>query len=217
MVSTIEMYAKAGGKAPWEGDREGGVLLQETHHRVMNTLTILAGQLRRELRAPVQKAECAISGWERLIKAHGALHGFLARGATGDPEPIGEYVIELCRRLSEAILEPLGLRCEAVTDAGLVPAKRCERLGLIICELVLNAAKHAFPHHQPGLVRVELMKTPAGWLCTVSDNGRGCQAMPGSTGLGGKIVEDLLQTVDGSMVIRSSAAGTSVTILLTAA
>jgi len=214
MVSKGDKNADPSEEMHWPVDNEGYLLLQEVHHRLMNTMTILASQIRGELGSPVRAREGDGREWERLIRAHSELHRFLALGAMGDPAPIGDYVIELCGRLSEAILEPLGLRCVAIGDAGSAAAKQCERLGLIICELVLNAAKHAFPHGQPGLIRVELSERQAGWCCIVADNGCGATSNPGPAGLGARIVEALLLSVDGSMVTRSTISGTIVAVTL---
>lgn len=52
----------------------------------------------------------------------------------------------------------------------------CERLSLIIVELVTNAAKHAFPDQQPGLIRIEAFYGDGFWHCTVKDSGVGLAA-----------------------------------------
>jgi hypothetical protein len=46
-------------------------------------------------------------------------------------------------------------------------------LGLIIAELVTNAAKHAFHGRNGGLVRAALFNINESWVCVVSDNGVG--------------------------------------------
>ena len=53
----------------------------------------------------------------------------------------GEVIKEIG---ASAGLEPRGIRCQATIGDGFLESKRCERLGLIIVELVTNAAKHAF-------------------------------------------------------------------------
>jgi two-component sensor histidine kinase len=71
----------------------------------------------------------------------------------------------LCGALSEALLKPLGIRCEVSVDAGEFPGERCERLGLVIAELVTNSAKHAFHGRNDRLVRVELVNRVDSWVC----------------------------------------------------
>ncbi|PMZ30230.1 histidine kinase, partial [Pseudomonas sp. GW247-3R2A] len=62
----------------------------------------------------------------------------------------------LCGALSEAVLEPAGVRCEASIESGELPAWQCHRLALMLTELVTNAAKHAFPDKNGALIRIEV-------------------------------------------------------------
>ena len=73
----------------------------------------------------------------------------------------------------------------------------CERLGLVIAELVTNAAKHAFHGRDDGLVRVELINRINSWVCIVSDNGIGTVMAP--LGVGSKILERLVGALDGTL------------------
>ena len=135
----------------------------ETHHRLMNTLAILGATLERELKLSDPRSRVALDRLVRIIIAHSALHRCLALGTPRGPVAIGEYVKNLSRCLSEAVLEPMGVTCETVTDEGFMPAVQAERLGLVLCELAINAAKHGFPDKRTGmleasrvLLRVEL-------------------------------------------------------------
>jgi len=63
-------------------------------------------------------------------------------------------------------------------DAVELPVEQCELLGLVIAELLMNAAKHAFHGRNDGLVRVELFNRPDSWVCVGSD--KAVHSVPGT-------------------------------------
>jgi two-component sensor histidine kinase len=187
------------------------LLLREMHHRLANTFSVLISALRCdfELSTP-PKLQGALARFERRIIAFGSLHRSLLVGTRSDWVGAQYYVEHLCKALSDALLEPLGIKCEVQVDDGKLPSQRCELLGLVIAELVTNAAKHAFCGRDNGVVRVELIKKVDAWLCIVSDNGEGTGTA--ISGIGSKIVEQLVRTMGGHFVTRSGLGGTSITI-----
>jgi two-component sensor histidine kinase len=154
----------------------------------------------------------AIDGFERRILAFGRLYDLLSNGSDRRYTSIGDYVGSLSRALAVAILEPKGIRCEATIGYGFLETKRCERLGLIIVELVTNAAKHAFPKQQPGLIRIEAFYRDGFWHCTVKDSGIGTCGT--RRGVGTQIIEDLAQSIGGHVVTESCSDGTAVTVVV---
>jgi len=146
--------------------------------------------------------------------AFGELHRSLLVGARSDWISVPYYVEHLCKALSDALLEPRGVTFEVHVDAGELRSEQCELFGLVIAELVTNAAKHAFCDGVDGIVRVELVRQAHGWLCVVSDNGDGAGAV--LPGIGSKIIEQLVQTMGGRIARRSSASGTSIAVTLEA-
>jgi two-component sensor histidine kinase len=190
-----------------------GLFLRETHHRMKNTLTLLGAWLRADFKSTASvDLPKAIDGFERRIVAFGRLYDLLSSGSDRRYTSIGDYVGSLSRALAVAILEPKGIRCEAAIGYGFLETKRCERLGLIITELVTNAAKHAFPNQQPGLIRVEAFYRDDFWHCTVKDSGVGTRGA--RRGVGGRIVEDLAQSIGAHVVTESCSDGTAVTVVV---
>jgi two-component sensor histidine kinase len=187
------------------------LLLREMHHRFANTLTILTSVLRCEFALSASpQLQKSLARCEARIIAFGNLHRSLVVGAASDLISVQQYVEHLCKALSEAILTPLGVRCEVVTDAGEFPSERCERLGLVITELVTNAAKHAFHGRNGGFVRVELINNTDSLVCIVADNGVGTgMASPDS---GSEILKQLVRAFGGNFVRVSGRNGTSVIV-----
>ena len=186
-------------------------LLREMHHRMANTLTLLTAQLWDEFGSSKMPEICSsMARLEGRIAAFGDLHRLLAVGASNRPVAVRDYIEELCRSLSRAVLSPLGVRCEVSAGDGILPSATCERLGLIIAELVTNAAKHAFAERDGARVRVEITAEAGQWLCTVSDNGSGMQVPIARSGT--SILDDIVYMIGGMLVMRSGPNGTSVSV-----
>jgi two-component sensor histidine kinase len=192
---------------------EVDLLLREIHHRLMNTFSILAALLRRELSRPQNDIERVLARLEDMILAHAELHRSLCIG--GEPLlPIGRCVSKMCLCLSRAILEPQGISCVVTTESGHARACDCQRLALIVCELVLNAAKYAFRKESPGRIQIELSRESEVWRCIVSDNGCGDTFSQSVSGQGSHLVDALARSVEASIERCSTAAGTTVVVLL---
>jgi two-component sensor histidine kinase len=188
------------------------LFVRETHHRMKNMLTLLGAWLRADFMSTASvDLPQAIDGFERRILAFGRLYDLLSKRSDRRYTSVGDYIGSLSLALAAAILEPRGIRCEATIGDGFLESKRCERLGLIIVELVTNAAKHAFPNQQPGLIRIEAFYGDGFWHCTVKDSGVGARS---ARGVGGRLVEDLARTIDGHCVTDSDSDGTAITVVV---
>jgi len=187
------------------------IVMRELQHRVANTLTILNSSLRLELATfKVPGLEEALRRHEKHVVAVADLHRFFGRCSEASEISTEGYFQPLCTLLSESILAPLDLHCEVSVDKGLMRAEKCEFLGLVITELVLNAAKHAFPDNISGCVRIEIVERDERWCCTVSDNGIGISRI--SPGSGSQIADGLVDALGGQLTIRTGTNGTAVSI-----
>jgi two-component sensor histidine kinase len=187
------------------------LLLREMHHRMAVTLTLLVGVLWDEFRSNTMPGiRESLARCEARIVAFSRLHRFLLVGAYEGPIAVQKYVDSLCHALSEAVLKPLGVHCEVFVNASFLPAEVCERLGLVIAELVTNAARHAFIGRKDKVVRVELSGTSSSWHCIVSDNGSGVKAS--APGVGSRVLEELIRPLGGRLAATSGPDGTSVAV-----
>jgi two-component sensor histidine kinase len=203
--------------APDPRERSGDweLLVSEAYHRMKNTLTLLGAWLRLDL-ASAGSADFpeAVARFERRILGFAKLYEVLSDKPEDGITSIGEYIERLCGALTAAILEPTGVRCELAIQDGVLASNQCQRLGLIIAELVTNAAKHAFPDHSAGLIRVEARYRDGFWHCTVADNGIG--ATNSLQGSGVRIIEDLARSIRAHTHIESGRDGTIVTVVVPA-
>jgi two-component sensor histidine kinase len=201
---------KTGRRAPEEVDHF--LFVRELHHRLANTFSVLTSLLRRDFaRSNSSEFQRSLDRYESRVVAFGNLHRSLVIGALSEWVSAECYVEHLCEALSVAILEPIGVRCQVDVDAGELPGERCELLGLLIAELVTNAAKYAFHERNEGLVRVELIRQTDSWVCIVSDNG--CGKSTASPGVGSKIVEQLVRALGGQCIKTSGQYGTSIAVI----
>ena len=103
--------------------------------------------------------------------------------------------------------------CEA--EAAQVPRDRAVSIGLIVNELVTNAAKHAFVGRDSGRIEVTFRNRSGGWTLSVADNGvglppKGAPASPGS--LGTRLIDAFARQAEGRLRTESGPAGTRVTL-----
>ncbi len=207
----FELPLPRNGSSPSSHVEDQLLLLREMHHRFANTLTSLFSQFRGDSQSFVSsQIRDLVARHEARIVAFGNLHRALIVGAANTGISVQDYVEHLCRSLSEAMLEPIGVRCEVTADTGTLPAARCELLGLVIAELVTNSGKYAFPNRDDGVVRIKLSRRDQTWVCIVSDNGEvGSQTLQGA---GTKILVQLIQLLGGSFAKNSGRYGTSVLV-----
>lgn len=193
--------------------RDWELVLRESHHRMKNTLTLLGASVRRDFtRAGTKDMSVAVDRLERRIVAFGRLYQLLSDNDDLAMISVEAFFGGLCGALSEALLEPAGIRCEASIESGTLPAWQCHRLALMLTELVTNAAKHAFPNKKGSLIRIEVANHEGSWLCTVTDNGVG--AVGPLQGAGSRILEGLARSISARMQGEAGQGGTRVTIAM---
>jgi two-component system, sensor histidine kinase PdtaS len=198
--------------------REKEVLLQELHHRVANSLQIIASVLMQSARK-VQSEETRI----HLVDAHqrvmsvAALQKQLAVTRLGDVE-LRPYFTALCESIGASMIsdrEQVSL--DVTTDDSITTADASVSLGLIVTELVINALKHAFPDNRPGRISVNYYTRGANWTLSVDDDGVGISENPdhAKPGLGTGIVQALAKQLGAHVDIVSKNSGTKVSIVRT--
>lgn len=193
--------------------RDWELVLRESHHRMKNTLTLLGASVRRDFtRAGTKDMSVAVDRLERRIVAFGRLYQLLSDNDDLAMISVEAFFGDLCGALSEAVLEPAAIRCEASIESGTLPAWQCHRLALMLTELVTNAAKHAFPNKKSALIRIEVANREGSWLCTVTDNGVG--AVGPLQGAGSRILEGLARSITARMQGEAGQGGTRVTITM---
>jgi two-component system, sensor histidine kinase PdtaS len=198
--------------------REKEVLLQELHHRVANSLQIIASVLMQSARK-VQSEETRI----HLVDAHqrvmsvASLQKQLAVSRLGDVE-LRPYFNALCESIGASMIHNRDkVLLEVTTDDSITTADTSVSLGLIVTELVINALKHAFPGNCSGHIKVDYRARGSDWTLSVSDDGVGIStnSQNAKAGLGTSIVEALARQLNAHVDLASKTGGTKVSIIHT--
>jgi two-component sensor histidine kinase len=184
---------------------ERDLMLRELEHRTKNnfqTVAALIGlQLRRSPDEPSRRAlREALSRVTSISEAHRNL-----TVAANDTQAVdmAVYLPDLCSSLAEALLLGELVRLECQVDPGALDRDRAVAVGLIVNELVTNAAKHAFADGGHGQIRVAFAREASGYRLTVDDDGMGLPADYATRrhGLGRGLVEAFTRQARGSLKV----------------
>jgi two-component sensor histidine kinase len=190
---------------------EEPLLLDELNHRIVNEFASLIAIVSRAAAASGNDdVKRALSGVAQLLHHYAQLHRALLPPDGGDLVNAEGYLGSLCRSISRSKLDHMNIDLVLAARPLLLESRRCWRLGMIVIELITNAARHAFAGG-PGEIRVELVRTGAFVRCTVSDNGSASANV--QRGRGSRIVEQLVKELNGSFELKFGFAGTIVTVV----
>lgn len=196
--------------------REKELLMKELQHRVKNSLSVVASLIDLEKwNLTDQHARQVFIDTRSRILSLSAIYEQLYQTGAVDSVDLQTYIQNLADALS-ASYAPTGGQVRIVTRLSEVQLdlKRSLPLGLILNELITNALKYAYPPGTAGDIRIELERTGGQAILRVSDDGIGMpDFQQGSTdsGLGLKLVDMLVQQIDGSFTI-DGRKGTSVSV-----
>jgi two-component sensor histidine kinase len=195
--------------------REKAVLLQEVHHRVANSLQIIASVIMQSARK-VQSDETRLylHGAHSRVMSIAALQQQLATSRQGTVA-LRDYFTQLCQSIGASMIhdqEEISLGVDI--DDSAVDADVSVSLGLIVTELVINSLKHAFPDQTGGKIMVGYHAHGPNWTLSVSDDGIGIPTdVKVAPGLGTSIVEALGAQLKARVKIASAHPGTIVSIV----
>lgn len=193
------------------------VLLKEVNHRVKNSLQLVAGMLHLQASA-VGDPELS----ERLNQASsriatvGSAYERLAYNADDEEIDVAAYVGQLLDDL-ETTVAPCEIHFDAPAEIRLA-TDRAILVALIVNELVLNAAKYAYPDHAGGSIWVQLVQAgKRTFSISVRDEGVGLPAgfdPATSKRLGTRLVTALSKQLNARQTRPSCPKGTNFTLLV---
>lgn len=190
-----------------------GLAREEANHRFLNTLTSLGALLRQDFAGfHDPKVRDAVATFEAQLQAFAGIHRSLQASPSAANLDVAAHFGRLCGQICAAQLAPRGVACEFYADEGKMDPAVGEKLGLILVELVTNAAKHAFAGRSQGCVFIALRRVEGGWTCIVKDDGSGLRSGPAGSGL--RLIEALARGVGGSLTTFSDETGFRVAVRL---
>jgi two-component sensor histidine kinase len=172
--------------------REREVLIHEINHRIANSLQLVNAFLRLQAgSAGQEETKTALSNAMVRVNAIGHVHRQLYSGSDVREIDLGRYLEDLVVDLRKALGKESGAELSVSAAPTPTTTDRAVSVGMMVTELVLNAAKYAYPDGQSGPVRVFCGRAADGGLeLAVEDDGIGmAQDAPAQGGgLGRKIV-----------------------------
>jgi len=190
------------------------LLLVELNHRVKNHLQMVSSIL--QLQARRQENGSARSAFENAIQRIGTigdLHARLYRDEAVERVDVSEYLSGLCDKLGQSLVGDTSVALRHEFDPIYLTVDEAVPLGLIVNEIITNAVKHAFPNGN-GTINVRLRKRAARIHLAVWDDGQGIRKDNSrKSGIGMRIVSDLVKQLRGELRKRTGERGTAFHLL----
>jgi PAS domain S-box-containing protein len=176
--------------------------LRELQHRVRNHLSMILGLIRIQAkRSPTEMVDLLAHRVRSLSLLYDEFVDHAA-GTSGGRLDLGEYIGRIATTLHE-IDGRAGIRLDLALDPVPVPVDDAGRIGLVLSEIVTNAFRHGFGERDSGRLAIELVREGARARLAVHDDGRGItpEEWPHPNSLGAKIVLELLEKMNGRLVV----------------
>jgi two-component sensor histidine kinase len=189
---------------------QANVLAREIDHRVMNSLQFISAMLRLQgKKASGMDAATQIEAAANRVAAVARVHRHFHIEDDTATVPALTYLRRLCDDLSGI----LGVSIKVEGDNALLPTTSIQPVGLIVNELVTNAAKHG-----AGQIRVGC-RSQREFTLTVCDEGPGLPAgfdlATNANGLGMKVTHVLAGQLGGSLTAGANPAGKGACLTVT--
>jgi two-component sensor histidine kinase len=171
-----------------------GLLLREITHRVNNEFaSIIQVVSRTAAKSPDHNVKLALAGIAQQLHCYARVHHALQMPEANGFVDASEYLRNLCQSISRSKLEHRQIELVLVDQPFWLSSERCWMMGMVVAELITNAARHAFGE-SGGTIRIECQVSEEVVECNVADDGSASNAdvRPG-TGL--RIVEALAQAL----------------------
>lgn len=187
-------------------------LLAEVNHRVANSLQMVSAMVRMQASAlDDQSARSALVDAQSRIHAIGQVHRRLYTSENVEAVDLASYLDGLVRDLSDTCSTPRAKReVRLLGDSAVVRTDAAVSIGVIVSELVTNAAKYAYPADASGEVRVIVRRGADGAVALgVEDDGPGFDPAdpPKGTGLGSKVIKAMASNLKGKLTLDRSPGG----------
>lgn len=219
-----EVFRAAVRQATWERDQEletQALLMRELEHRTKNNFAMVSSLLTMQ-----ERKSASEEVKQALMIASARVHSFAAIHETiytsdkyASDISLKSYLKPLVDQLEMGLFGDRPVKIEIDCPSAFIPRERALAFGLIVNELVTNAAKHAFPDNREGTITVSYIDQPdAPWCLSVSDDGCGSENTktndtPGGSGLGNSLLKSFVAMAGGEATSEDVTVGTCITVM----
>jgi PAS domain S-box-containing protein len=154
--------------------REKETLLREVHHRVKNNLQVISSLLHFQAKRVRDPADLAAfeDGRNRLL-AMILVHEKLYQAGQLSRIELAGYLRSLVGALADSFERDHPIAIEVCVDPIELPIELALPTGMLVCELVTNIFKYAFPADTAGNAAVKVTRSADDIVIDVSDRGAG--------------------------------------------
>jgi len=195
---------------------EKEILMRELQHRVKNNLSIVTSLLAIETgKLHDENSKKIFKGIHSRIRSMSELYNELYQSSEIDCINLRKYLDTITRSIIEiSSSEAERIRLITSLEDIHLDMKRTVPLALVLNELIINSIKHAFPPGREGEIRLALKKSGDMISMSVSDDGPGVQAEPGTErggSMGLVLINMLAEQLEGTFSVESGK-GTTATL-----
>lgn len=188
------------------------LMAREVSHRVKNSLALVSGLLSMQARgAASEETRLALNDAGARIQAISRVHDQLWRSVDLDTVELNDFLCQLCEGLAESAPHHV---IDCVAEPGSVSSDMAIPLGLVVTEFVTNAIKYAYGP-EGGRIEVRAEIRPEDVRVSVADRGRGFDLATARSdrSLGLRVVDSLVQQLNGTLVDDDTRPGTRLTLI----
>jgi two-component sensor histidine kinase len=187
------------------------LLLRELSHRVTNELASAISVISlAATRCSSEEAQRALVAVQDRLHSYARVQNSLQMPEYDVRIDATAYLRRLCQAISHSKLESKGIELLLADYPFEMSSERCRLLGMIVSELITNAARHAF-RGDPGSICVELLPSGTSAECRVTDDGTSdANIRPGQ---GFKIINALTESLHGTIDLQFGPQGSKAVLI----
>ncbi len=179
------------------------LLLSEMNHRIANSLSLVSAMIRMQMQiSSSEETKTALAETQSRISAIAGVHRSLYTSDKVDAIDLNDYLSAIIAEFqsSGGFSSGVIVRCDLASAP--TSADKAVSLGVILIELLTNAAKYAYPEGR-GEVRIRLQANGQDELMlSVEDDGVGHDRAQGpkGTGLGTRLINAMAMNLGATVV-----------------
>jgi len=193
-------------------------LFGELQHRTANNLQSISAMLRQNRKAIESDPSVALNVIDAAQQRFELMSRINRKLYSLEMHEVDATALlrDLCEDL-KTLVGNQQIVCKVRQSSVMLTRERAMLLALLMSELMLNAAKHAFEPGQAGTIEIGLEAKGSDLHFTFVDDGKGFSPETGSnssTGLGTRIMQGLVAQLSGTMRTTSNPSGTTVEVFI---
>ncbi|OGQ92284.1 MAG: hypothetical protein A2284_03590 [Deltaproteobacteria bacterium RIFOXYA12_FULL_61_11] len=190
--------------------KQKDLLLAEVHHRVKNNLAIVASILSQQARQHLGQARETLLEAKERITAMALIHETLYANDTFDSIDIARLARSLAHAMTQTKVgsDPSILPQVVAPDRVRLELDQAIPCGMLLNELLSNSFQHAFVGRKTGTVVITIVETAVRLRLIVMDDGIGFDRGATGNSLGMRLINALVEQLEATLTIDSSALGT---------